>query len=377
MNAVFPKVKSVKRFIKIIEIYILFALETYKFSANTIFTNSADKKCFYNLIKQDKYNFSNLLLEQSCEILKDFLEKHKNHKCYDSWVSRNRITIVVDKMECPRTTSNFEKSKKLYKSDNGHYLINIAFVIGDSRYIFDLNSVLYDPDCGKSSIKVAYDMIIDCIEYLNSHCIEMNRIRLCVDREFLTKYIKNYCSAKGVSFITRAKSNTVFYDADFKFNSRFLKEYLYHICLDDFKQSVQLDSWSKKHNRPYYDYWTRIFGSNFGNVRVVAVKTRGKYLDNKNYKRNIHILISFCTELNAVQIIETYKGQRWQVEVFHKSYKNDLECVTSYVGKSFIGLMNHYILRAIGHLYLSKYRLDKTSWKYTIGKAKRYFSMLM
>ena len=158
-DTVFPKVKSVLRFVSMIKDYIISAMKFCNFSANTIFIDNKVKKCFYNLIKQKKYDFSKLLLEQSYALLDDFLEEHKKHKEYDSWVSRNRITIVIDKMECPRTTGNFEKSKKLYNSDNGHYLINIAFVIGDSKYIFDINSVLYDPDCDKTSVRIAFEML--------------------------------------------------------------------------------------------------------------------------------------------------------------------------------------------------------------------------
>jgi hypothetical protein len=104
-----------------------------------------------------------LLKGEGYYVLEDYLRQHKEHSHYDSWVSRHQITIVIDKMECSRTTSNFEKSKKLYKSENGHYLINRCFVVGDSEELFIVDSVLYDNTCGKSSVSVAQNMLQELI----------------------------------------------------------------------------------------------------------------------------------------------------------------------------------------------------------------------
>ena len=55
----------------------------------------------------------------------------------------------------------------------------------------------------------------------------MNRIRFSADREFLANYITDYCIENKVRFVTRAKSNTVFYDGDFKFNYKISLSYLF------------------------------------------------------------------------------------------------------------------------------------------------------
>ncbi len=370
----YPKVKKVKNFINLIKTYILGAIFYYNCSANTIFEKDNDKKVFYNLIKQKKYDFSKLLVSQGFNLLHYYLEKHKHHKKYDSWSSDNILTLVIDKMECPRTSGNHEKSKKLYKSKNGHYLINLALVVGDNKELFDLNSVLYDPDCNKTSIEVALEMLQEVITFIKTHNIEMNRIRFSADREFLTKEVVNFCKDENLSFITRAKNNTVFIDGDFKFNTRWLKGFLFHICFEDFRMSTQLNSWSDKHKKPRYKYWSKVFQSNYGAVKVVAVIESEKEITLKNFNRAIQILLCFNINMTAIQIIECYRGQRWQVEVFHKSWKRDIEVVKSYIGLSFIGLKNHYIFRALSYLYLAKYRYDKGSWKGTIGQNKKKFA---
>lgn len=375
-DAPFPKVKSKKRFIKLIMEYIFGVMHQYKVSANTIFDKSKDAKAFYKLIKQDKYDFSDLLTKQSYQLLGNYLDQFKKHKCYDSWCTNHRITIVLDKMECPRTSGNHEKSKKLHKSENGHYLINLAIVVGDNKSLFDLDSLLYDPECGRSSIEIALEMLKKCVSFVKSRDIDMDRFRFTADREFLTKEIVGYCKEENLRFVTRAKGNTVFYDSDFKFNARWLKRILYKYFQDDFKTSSQLDSWSHRHKKPKYEYWSGIYDSNFGKVKVVAVKVKDRKLTDSNYGKGLHILISFDPSMTAVQIIQTYKGQRWQIEVFHRSYKRDIEVVTSYIGLSFIGLRNHYILRSISYLYLAKIKCDKASWKNTIGQIKRQFSKL-
>jgi hypothetical protein len=206
----------------------------------------------------------------------------------------------------------------------------------------------------------------------------MNRFHIVVDGEFINKSIIKYCVNTSLAYVTRAKNNTIFYDGYFKFNAKWLKDYLFYCCLDDFKRSSELDNWCKKHKgRPNYKYWTKIFGSNFGSVRVVAVILADKELTKSNYRHNIVILFCTNTSLNSIRIIKIYKGQRWQIEVFHRSLKQDFDIVTGYIGTRFIGLRNHYSLRCLSHLYLSKYISLKKSWKGKIGKTKWRFAFLM
>ena len=380
-EAPFPKAKSERRFINITRKYILGAIKNYKYSANVIFKKGKDKEFIYNVIKQKKYCFSKMLKSNAYQVLKEYLEKHKEHKEYDSWVSKNRITIVIDKMECERTTNNFEKSKRLHKAENGHYLINLVFVVGDDKEIYPLNSVLYDPECDKTSIEVASEMVKECIEFIKDSGIELNRIGFSGDREFLAHIIFDYFSEydqSRIKCVTGAKSNTVFYSNDgFKYNGDYLKNYLFHHYLSVFKYSTRLDGWCIKHNKPRYKYWTAIRRSNFGIVRIVVFIEADKELTENNYKNNMHILINFGANMNAIQMIETYRGHRWQIEVFHKDWKQVIEIVKSYTGLSFVGLSNHYILRTLSYLYLAKYIANKKSWKGTIGQNKRKFVMLM
>jgi len=138
-----PKVEKKSRFVRFVLDYIIAGIFYYFISVNSLFESRSDKECFYNILKQEKYDFSKLLKGEGYYVLEDYLRQHKEHSHYDSWVSRHQITIVIDKMECSRTTSNFEKSKKLYKSENGHYLINRCFVVGDSEELYGLKIIFF------------------------------------------------------------------------------------------------------------------------------------------------------------------------------------------------------------------------------------------
>lgn len=380
-EALYPKSFSKRRFEKIFSQYIKGALKNYSYTANILFEQRKNKDFFYNAIKNKNYDFCKVLKDCSYKVLNEYLDKHKEHKQYDSWVSKNYITLVIDKMECERTTGNFEKSKKLYKADNGHYLINLCFVIGDDKVIYPIETVLYDNECGKSSIDIAERMLKDCVRVIVDSGIPLNRIRFSADREFLNHKIldifKEY-GIKDIKCVLAGKLNTVIYNKyDIKSNVRELKSKLYKEKLDDFKYSVQLDNWCSKHNRPRYKYYTFIRKSNFGSVRIVAFYDDSIELTDTNYNDNLHILLNPGANMTGIQMIVTCRGHRWHIEVYHKDLKQNIEIVSSYRGLSFIGLRNHYILRILSYLVLVRSLSLKGSWKRTIGKTKRSIVMLM
>jgi hypothetical protein len=174
------------------------------------------------------------------------------------------------------------------------------------------------------------------------------------------------------------KKNTVIYNKHgCKSNVDELKQKLFENHIDDFKYSSQFDDWTKKHNKPRYKYITMIRKTNFGIVRIVAFVDSDVELTEKNYKKHIHILINPNANMTAIQMIKTYRGHRWHIEVFHKDLKQNIEIVKSYRGLSFIGLKNHYILRVISYLILVRYKSLKHSWKQSIGKMKRTVAMRM
>lgn len=380
-EADYPKTLSKTRFINITEKYIKGGIENYKHTANVIFNNKKNREFFYREIKNKNYNFGYLLKDTSKDIIRERLKELNLHNEYDSFVSRNYITVVIDKMECERTTDNFEKNKKLHKAENGHYLINLCFVIGDDKEIYPFNSVLYDPDCGKTSIDIAREMVLELLDLIKESGIELNRVRFSADREFLNEKILSLFYNKDfevIKCVIPAKKNTVYYNKNgIKSNMEELKEKLFYERLDDFKYSTQLDTWASNHDRPRYKYYTLIRFTNFGKVRIVAFFDSSKRLTEDNFHKHIIILINPNANMTAIQMIKTLRGHRWHIEVFHKDLKQNLEIVKSYRGLDFIGLRNHYILRVYSYLVLSYYIHLKSSWKKTIGILKRYIAMQM
>lgn len=337
-----------------------------------------DKDFFYNAIKNKNYEFNKLLKSCSYKILTNYLDKHKEHKEYDSWVSKNYITLVIDKMECERTTNGFEKSKKLHKAENGHYLINLCFVIGDDKEIYPLESVLYDPDCGETSIDVSKRIVYNALQFIKDSGISLNRIRFSADREFLNHKILDifYGKFKEVKCVMAAKINTVIYNKHgCKSNVSELKTKLFYNHLDDFKYSSQFDTWTERHKRRRCKYFTLKRKTNFGFVRILAVVNADVELTEENYKDHIKIFINPNANMTSTQMVATYRGHRWYIEVFHKDLKQNIEIVKSYRGLSFIGLRNHYILRVLSYLVLVLYKNLKKTWKNTIGKTKRSIVM--
>ena len=185
----------------------------------------------------------------------------------------------------------------------------------------------------KTKIQIAVDL-------LRLSLVQVDPEAVVFDSWYMAKEILDFLSARGLTWVSKAKSNRLIL-VDEKWVS--LKWYAKHLSKKSFTRINKIVD--EKRYKWFFE--TTVTMKNVGDVKLVVLRTR------KNSK-SFSFLASNNVKLNGLEVLTYYK-KRWSIEVFHRDCKQHLG-IGEYQARKLDAVVIHL------HLVFLAYTLLKNAW---------------
>ena len=185
----------------------------------------------------------------------------------------------------------------------------------------------------KTKIQIAVDLLRLSLSQVTPEVVVF-------DAWYMAKDILDFLSARGLTWVSKAKSNRLIL-VDEKWVP--LKRYAKHLSK---KRFARIDKVVDEKRYKWF-FETTVNMKNVGDVKLVVLRTR------KNSK-SFSFLASNNIKLNGMEVLTYYK-KRWSIEVFHRDCKQHLG-IGEYQARKLDAVVIHL------HLVFLAYTLLKNAW---------------
>jgi hypothetical protein len=345
----------------------------YKTSIHQALGLNKDAQRLYRELRNPNYNYLGIVQAIGIDELKKILEARKGKS--KGWLSEHKIYFIVDETLEDRTTDGFEEIKSLPKHAHCHVVVNLLLVINNKDFHIPINQrVLPAVRENGSKVDVAIEMIEEILSKMKEEGYKLKGLTLCGDREYLCGKIGELARKYEISFTCKLKRTTVLKDLEIETALWMqVKKWIRKEWENDyrgFKWSSQLSAWCRKHDHAEIRYKSKIFESKvLGKVKVVM-----EVDENAKDQRDVNVYVSTDIAKSAVRIIRDYREIRWIIEPFHRNEKQELEVEKSYQGTSFVGIIDHNVLKCLGYTLLMLWKKEQRKSTLVIGQLKRFLN---